>query len=251
MDTTVLPRILAASDLDPGDTVVEVGPGLGALTRLLVQRTKRVIAIEMDRRLADSLAERLGKPHNLRVIHADAREVDLGELLDGEGDYKMLANLPYYAANPIMRRFLESEHRRPTLMVVMVQKEVARSMVADGGRMSLLAVAIQVYGVPRIVCDVPSGAFSPPPKVTSAVVRIDLHPEPCIEVEHVGQFFHVVRAGFSAPRKQLRNSLSLGLETTPEKAERLLARAGLDSRLRAEKLDIDDWRRLYLACREG
>ncbi len=245
IDESILQQILSASELGPQDTVVEVGPGPGALTRELVRRAKRVIAIEVDSHLAASLPESLGRPDNLRVINADARQVDLAWALEGVDDYKVVANLPYYAANPILRRFLEAGQRKPSLMVVMVQREVAESMAAQGGRMSLLAVGVQVYGIPRIVCYVPPRAFYPPPKVTSAVVRIDLRPRPAIQVEDVQEFFDLVSAGFSAPRKQLRNSLSLGLGISPDQSRRLLELAGLDPRHRPENLSLEDWGNLY------
>ena len=250
VDRDVLDRILDASELQPQDTVVEVGPGPGILTRHLVRTARKVIAIEIDSRLATSLAETLNSPPNLSVVNADARDVDLTQLLKDESDYKLVANLPYYAANPILRRFLESGQRSPSFIVAMVQKEVARSMVAERGRMSLLAVGIQLYGIPRIVCDVPPRAFYPPPKVTSAVVKIDVRPRPAIEVEDVEEFFDMVRAGFSAPRKQLHNSLSQGLGVSSDQANRLLELAGLDPRKRAENLSLEDWGELYQAARE-
>ncbi len=251
VDRDILQSIVSASELDPDDTVVEVGPGPGALTRQLVQRVNRVIAIEVDPNLAASLPQRLGHPPNLTTINADARRVDLAQVLAGTEQYKVVANLPYYAANPILRRFLEAEGHRPSLMVVMLQREVANSMVAAEGRMSLLAIAIQLYGVPRIVCDVPPSAFFPPPKVTSSVVRIDVRRRPAIEVEDVQGFFDVVRAGYSAPRKQLRNSLSLGLNIPAEGAERLLAQAEVDPKCRAESLSLDDWGRVCSTVRAG
>ena len=205
--------------------------------------------MEIDSRLASSLGARLANPPNLRVVNADAREVDLTMLLEEERDYKFVANLPYYAASPILRRFLEAGERKPRLMVVMVQREVALSMVAHGGRMSLLAVGIQLYGIPRIICDVPPGAFRPPPKVASAVVRIDLLPRPAVQVEDVEEFFGIVRAGFFAPRKQLRNSLSLGLGVPTEESGGLLQVAGLDPRRRAENLSLEEWGNLYQAAR--
>ena len=251
LETGVVQKILSASELGPGDAVLEVGPGLGALTGQLVRSAKKVIAIEMDSRLAASLFESLDSPPNLSVIHADAREVDLAEVLDGEGDYKMVANLPYYSANPILRRFLEADTCRPSLMVVMLQKEVARSMVAEAGRMSLLAVATQLYGIPRIICDVPPQAFYPPPKVTSSVVRIDVRSRRAIEVDNVEEFFDVVRAGFFAPRKQLRNSLSLGLGISTDQTSYLLEMAGLDPRRRPGDLSLEEWGILYRAGKEG
>ena len=249
VDRRVLGLILGESDPGPDDTIVEVGPGRGVLTRSLVRRAKRVIAVEMDAHLAASLPETLDNPPNLRVINADAREMDLTQVLQDEVRYKLVANLPYYAANPIIRRFLESEQHRPSLMVVMVQREVARSMVAEGGRMSLLAVGIQIYGTPRIICEVPPRAFVPPPKVTSAVVRIDPLPHPAVPVENVTDFFEIVRAGFRAPRKQLRNSLSLGLGVSAQESGHLLEVAGLDPAQRAETVRIEEWWKLYQASR--
>ena len=250
IDPTVLQRIVAVSELEPQDTVVEVGPGRGALTRHLVREAGRVIAIEIDPKLAASLPDGLDNPTNLTVINADAREMDLEQLLEGERTYKLVANLPYYAANPILRRFMEPDRTRPKLAVVMVQREVARRMVAEDGRMSLLAVSIQLYGSPSIVCYVPARAFYPPPKVTSAVVRIDPYTRPAIQAESVGEFFGVVKAGFASPRKQLRNSLSLGLGVSTDQASVLLALAELDPRQRAENLSLEDWWKLYRTCSE-
>ena len=250
VDRTVLQSILSAAELDPQDIVVEVGPGRGRLTRHLVRRAKKVIAIEIDDRLAASLARSLDNPPNLNVINADARDIDLRQVLDRGDGYKLVANLPYYAANPIVRRFLEEDELRPSLMVVMFQKEVAARMVAGTGRMSLLAVAIQLYGVPRIIRYVPPSAFSPSPKVDSAVVRIDPLPHPASGVDNVKGFFDMVKAGFSAPRKQLRNSLCMGLGISVEQTTCLLEQARVDPRRRAENLTLEEWKVLYHAGEE-
>ena len=171
-DQRVLSYILEAADLSSDDTVVEVGPGRGILTRQLAKLARRVVAVEIDAALAAGLATKLGNPPNLTVLEADARTADI----QPDVPYKLVANLPYYAANPIIRRFLEME-RQPLRMVVMVQKEVAHSMTATPGRMTLLSVAVQFYGMPRLVCVVPPSAFRPSPKVDSAVVCIDVKPE--------------------------------------------------------------------------
>ena len=247
MDNGVLQQILSTSQLDPQDTVLEVGPGRGAVTSQLVKRVKHVIAVEIDPHLAASLPEKLCNPSNLRVINADARNVELTNVLEENTSYKLVGSLPYYAANPILRRFLETDGHRPSLMVVMVQREVARSMAAEDGRMSLLAVGIQLYGIPHIICDVPPEAFYPPPKVTSTVVRIDPRRHMAIEVENTKGFFDVVRAGFFAPRKQIRNSLGLGLGLSNEQVSRLLESARLDPKLRPENLSLEEWGRLYQA----
>ena len=187
---------------------------MGALTHELVQRAKRVIAIEMDLRLANSLRRSLKTQPNLTVINADARQVDLGQVLGREDSYKLVANLPYYAANPILRRFLELERPRASIMVVMVQEEVARSMVADGGRMSLLAVGIQLYGIPRIVCTVPPAAFKPPPKINSAVVRIDIRPQIAIDVEKCDRAIRCSQGWFCSSSKTAPELLESGTKHT-------------------------------------
>ena len=176
VDARVRRRILSAADLSPGDVVVEIGPGRGFLTSSLVKQAGKVVAVELDEALAERLSDSYSDQSNLQVVAADARDVDIGALV-GNSDYKVVANLPYYAANPILRRFLEAE-RKPSVMVVMLQREVAEVVAAEPGRMGLLSVAVQVYGRPRIVCGVPPRAFRPTPGVTSAVLRIDVYPEP-------------------------------------------------------------------------
>ena len=244
VDALVLERILAAAELTEEDVVLEVGPGLGTLTRGLVERVSRVVAVEMDPRLAASLPSRLGHPANLTTVEADARTMDIGSLVGDEPGYKVVANLPYYAANPIVRSLLEAESK-PDLMVFMVQKEVAKVMVAEPGRMGLLSVATQYYAHPALVCDVPPAAVSPPPKVTSAVVRLEIRPQPAVVVADRDAFFALVRAGFSAPRKQLRNSLSHGLGVPGDVVGQLLGGLDLDGRRRAETLTLDEWAAVY------
>ncbi len=245
-DSRTAGRILDAADLVPDDLVVEIGPGRGVLTRRLVDRVKRVVAIELDGELAAALPERLGFPANLTCIVADARYIDLAEIIAPETDYKVVANLPYYAANPIVRRLLESQPK-PEVLVVMVQQEVAKNMVAGPGNMGILSVATQFYARAKMVCTVPPKYFRPPPKVTSAVVRLEVLPNPAVEVESEEDFFQVVRAGFAAPRKQLRNSLSQGLGIEPAVGGRILQQAGIDATRRPQTLDIPEWASIYWA----
>ncbi|MFH1140735.1 MAG: 16S rRNA (adenine(1518)-N(6)/adenine(1519)-N(6))-dimethyltransferase RsmA [Chloroflexota bacterium] len=239
--------ILRAAEIGPEDTVVEVGPGLGVMTSELVQRAKRVVAVELDQELAVALERELGAA-KLKMVCADARQVDITELSGGE-PYKLVANLPYYAASPILRRFLESQHP-PTRAVVMVQREVARNMAAQPGGMSLMSVGIQLYGRPRIVGYVPPASFYPPPKVTSAIVRIDVYPRPALALDDTEAFFKVVRAGFSAPRKQLRNALAQGLVVRAEEALALLEKAGVDPSRRPATLSLEEWGSLYRSVQE-
>ena len=242
-------RILNAADLSEDDVVVEIGPGRGVLTKRLVERVKRVVAVELDSELAAALPARLEFPANLTCVEADARIVDLAELIAPDTSYKVVANLPYYAANPIIRRLLESEPK-PNLMVVMVQQEVAKNMVAKPGDMGILSVATQFYAKAKMVCSVPPKSFRPPPKVTSAVVRLDVLPSTAAEIASEEDFFTVVRAGFAAPRKQIRNSLSHGLKIEPATGGLILRQAGIDATRRPQTLDISEWADVYKAWAE-
>ncbi len=223
---------------------MEIGPGRGVLTKRLVERVKWVVAIELDGELASALPSRLDDPPNLTCVEADARVADLAELIAPETSYKVVANLPYYAANPIIRRLLESQPK-PKLLVVMVQQEVAKNMAAQPGRMGILSVATQFYAKAKMVCSVPPKSFRPPPKVTSAVVRLDVLSTPAADVASEEGFFTVVRSGFAAPRKQLRNSLSQGLGIDPSAVGLLLEQAGIDATRRPQTLGISEWAGIY------
>ena len=220
---------------------MEVGAGLGTLTRLLVERAGEILAVELDDRLVGVLRQRFAGVPNLQVIHADILKLD--DLGTAPGGYKVVANLPYYITSAVLRRFLSREPR-PGLMVVTMQREVAGRIVARPGKMSLLAVSVQLYGRPQIVARIPAGAFYPPPKVDSAVVRIDVKKRPTVLLaEGITEeiFFRVVRAGFAQRRKTLRNSLSAGLHRRPESVGIALAQVGVDPRRRAQTLNLDEW----------
>jgi 16S rRNA (adenine1518-N6/adenine1519-N6)-dimethyltransferase len=238
----LLERIIAAADLDPKDTVLEVGAGLGALTRRLAQSCGRVVALEVDGRLLPLLQETLAPFPNVQVVRGDILALEPGDLVSPP--YKVVANLPYYITSAVLRHFLEARVK-PSLMVVTVQREVAQRIVASPGQMSLLAVSVQFYGHPRIVAKAPPGAFYPSSGVTSAVLRIDLYESPPVEVADVERFFEIVRAGFSQRRKQLRNSLSQGLDLPADEVVQALRRVGLQEMQRAQELSIEQWARLY------
>ena len=244
-DPSVAERVVAAADLARGDTVVEVGPGRGALTRRLAGKVARLILVEVDTRLAAQLRDRYAGDGSVEVMEADARHLDPARLPRlPDGPYKMIGNLPYYAATPIIRRFLESTHP-PRLVVAMVQREVAREMTAAPGKMGLLSVAVQLYARTAKVCDVPPRAFAPPPKVHSTVVRLDVLDSPALDLCSTRGFFDVVRAGFSAPRKQLRNSLANGLRVPAGEAQALLLDAAIDGARRPATLSLAEWGALY------
>ena len=189
-------------------------------------------------------------PH-LTVVNADILRLSPLELLSRHlpgplPPYKVVANLPYLIASPALRLFLEADHK-PQRMVVMLQKEVAQRMVAQPGNMSLLSVSVQFYGRPRIVAYVPPRSFYPSPKVTSAILAIDPHPQLAVAPDGVARFFAVVRAGFSAPRKQIHNALCHGLGLEPNEAAAMLHQAAIDARRRAESLSLAEWGELYQA----
>jgi len=244
VDSSVLDKIISAAELAPSDTVIEVGPGLGILTAELVNKAKKVIAVEVDSKLASSLQKRLSKFDNLTVINADILELDPQYLLERKKNYKVVANLPYYIAAPILRHFLEASIK-PSLMVVMVQKEVGQSIVAQPGDMSILGISVQLYGKPTIVDYVPAQSFYPEPKVDSAIVRIEVYPRPPVDVTDIAGFFDIVKAGFSAPRKQIRNSLALGLQLASEEVAHLLKQAKISPQRRPETLSLEEWANLH------
>lgn len=241
-DINILERIVAAADVTPGLSVLEVGPGLGALTAVLAAHARRVVAVEVDRDLVTDLRIVWGATRNVSIIEADVLDHTPGELLALGGaapPYAVVANLPYNIAAPVLRRFLEGD-ARPLRLVVMVQLEVAESIVATPPHMTLLGVATQVYADARIVMRVAPGAFTPPPKVQSAVVRVDLAAEPKVGVP-LDAFFRIVRAGFGNPRKQLRNSLSYGLHVKQTAIDAIMGAAGVDVTLRPQALSLSDW----------
>ena len=248
VDSRIVSRILAAAEVCAEDTVLEIGPGRGALTTQLARVARRLVAVELDDRLAATLQARFATDANVEIVHGDARELEVASLFAVGERYKLIANLPYYAASRIVRIFLTT-HPRPTSLVVMVQREVAKSMAAAPGRMGLLSVMVQLYGVPRIAFSVPPRAFRPVPKVTSSVVRIDVLDTPALDLDSEELFFRLVTAGFSAPRKQLHNSLGNGLDISGESARAMLDSAGIESRRRPGTLSVEEWGQVYQAWR--
>ncbi|MGD8625592.1 MAG: 16S rRNA (adenine(1518)-N(6)/adenine(1519)-N(6))-dimethyltransferase RsmA [Anaerolineae bacterium] len=244
LDATALARIVDAADLTAQDAVVEVGAGVGNLTRLLAARAGQVLAVELDENLVEILRLETAGLANVAVQQGDVlatRDYGFAHL-----GYKVVGNLPYYITSAVLRHFLEGQPR-PSLLVVTVQREVAERIVAGPGEMSLLAVSVQFYGRPRVVARVPAGAFYPSPKVDSAVLHIETGGEAALALPpglEEKSFFRVVRAGFSQRRKMLRNALSGGLGQKPPVIEAALHRAEIDPRRRAETLSLEEWARV-------
>ena len=240
VDAAHLERIVAAPELTAADTVLEIGPGLGTLTARLAAQAGRVVAVELDNRLIDLLrADFADRPH-VQFVHGDILTLDLGALVAPAMQYKVVANLPYYITSAALRHILEAAPR-PTLAVVMVQWEVAQRICAAPGDLSLLAVSVQYYATPRLVQRVPAGAFYPAPKVDSAVLQLEVRPQPAVPDVPAARFFAVARAGFGQKRKQLANSLSAGLGLAKTVAQAALIAAGIDPTRRAETLTLAEW----------
>jgi 16S rRNA (adenine1518-N6/adenine1519-N6)-dimethyltransferase len=251
-DETYLDRIVVAAELISTDTVLEIGPGMGVLTRRLAAEAGRVIAVELDDRLIDLLQKEFATQPHVSVVHGDILELDPVQLVDDRQvdnqksriqnpkSYKVVANLPYYITSAVLRHVLEASVR-PTLAIVMVQKEVAERICAAPGDLSLLAVSVQFYAEPRIVDYVPAAAFHPRPKVDSAVLRLDIRPQPAVADVVPEAFFRIVRAGFSQKRKQLLNTLSAGLHLPKPEAAAALNAADIDPKRRAETLSLEEW----------
>ena len=248
-DPWSLERIISAAEIQPTDTVLEIGPGLGSLTRYLAISAKRVVAVELDENLIPPMKDVLTHYENVQIIHGDILKLSPRELI-AEDDYLVVANIPYYITSAVIRHLLESE-LKPRRIVLTIQKEVAQRICEKPGDLSLLALSVQVYGKPRIATDIPAEAFFPEPKVASAVLVIDIYPAPLISREHLDTFFKLVKAGFSQKRKTLRNSLSSGMHISPASAAELLGRANIDPQRRAETLSIEEWEQLSARFREG
>ena len=252
-DRRILQRIAEAADFGPEDTVIEVGPGRGALTGLLAERASRLIAVEVDEELAAALAEKYRSQENVSVIEGDVLELTVEEVLNRGGGglpYVVVGNLPYFIGSPIVRKFLTAPVK-PRWLVVMLQAEVAERMAAAPGQMSYLSVEMQVMAEVRLLFRIPARAFNPPPKVQSAVVRLEVRDSPEVEVDDLAAFLKLAQAGFAAPRKRLRNSLAVGLRITPAEAAEILTEASVDGDQRPQMLRLEDWRDVYFAMRRG
>ncbi len=246
-----LADVVQAAELAPEDAVLEVGAGTGVLTVALAERAARVVAVELDRALLSVLRETTARFANVTILPRNLLDVEPEEVFDRP--YKLVANLPYYITALTLRHFLEAR-RPPRLLVVMVQREVAERIVArggPGGEMSLLGLSVQLYGKPRIVAAVPSDAFYPPPKVESAIVRVELDPQPPLSPAARDRLFQLAHAGFAEKRKQLHNSLARHLDTPPETIHCWLAHAAIDPARRAQTLSLEDWLRLTQVSLSG
>jgi len=238
-DPGILDQIVKAAEVNSQDTVLEIGAGLGHLTSRLALSARQVVAVELDKRLISALEDNLKPFSNIRIVQGDILKLNPSSLVS-EDNYLVVANIPYYITSSIIRILLESGVK-PKRIILTIQYEVAQRITAISGQMSVLALSVLMYGEPVLMNRIPADAFYPSPKVDSAVLRIDLYPEPILPQEHRETYFKLVKAGFLHKRKTLRNSLSTGLKWPPAKTETLLSAAKVDPQRRAQTLSLPEW----------
>jgi len=251
IDKNTVRKVMKTADLKPEDIILEIGPGLGALTQELAKKAKKIIAVEKDARMCQALKEQLKDFDNIEIINQDILKFEIIKLFKNLKlkikNYKIVANLPFYITAPVIRKFLESENP-PQEMVLIIQKEVAQRICPRpprlrqgyGGqaKMSILAISVQFYAEAKIISYISKKSFRPRPKVDAAIIKIK--PENKYQTDGA-KFFKIVKAGFSQPRKQLINNLSKKLKINKQKINSLLFSAGVEPTQRAETLSINDW----------
>jgi 16S rRNA (adenine1518-N6/adenine1519-N6)-dimethyltransferase len=234
-------QIVDSANLSKTDNVLEIGSGKGILTKYLADSDALTLVIEIDQRLINPLRKNFG---NIAIIEGDILKIDLPNLIEENNfrKYKVVANLPYYITSKIIRLMLETKYP-PEEMILMVQKEVGERIVALDGKESLLSISVKFYAEPEILFEVPRENFEPTPEVDSAVIKIKRKNN--IPEVDIKKFFSLVRAGFSAKRKMLVNNLSSRFGLPKDEILEKIKKAGLNPAVRAEKLNVDDWVKLY------
>ncbi len=237
IDKNILDKIIETAHISKDNIILEIGSGLGNLTKRLAQKAKKVIAIEKDKKLIEPLKNTLREYDNVEIIQGDILKNELKLPLN----YKIIANIPYYLTSSLIRKFLESENQ-PQEMTLLIQKEVAQRMTTKPPRMNLLSISVQFYAQPEITFHVSKNCFWPKPKVDSALIKMSEIKKPKgVDIE---RFFQLVKVGFSSPRKQLVNNLSSKLGLDRGGIKKTLIDIGLDEKIRAEGLRIEDWVKL-------
>lgn len=242
VENGALEKVVNAAEIEPVDVVLEIGAGLGSLTRFLSVTARKVVAVELDSHLIPILETVLGSRGNVELVYGDILKLDPARLISVD-QYLVVANIPYYITSAIFRHLLAAK-RKPRRIVMTIQREVAQRICAEPGDMSLLALSVQVFGTAKIVAKISAGSFYPAPKVDSAVIRVDLYPEPLVEAAMLDRFFQLIRAGFGQKRKMLRKSLAAGLSLSVPVVEEMLLQNEIDPTRRAETLSLDEWGKL-------
>ena len=244
-DISTLQAIVDAAGIIEGDNVLEIGPGLGTLTDVLIEKGADILALEFDKELISDLKAKFSNCNKVAIRHGDVRTFDFNTMPNRPKTYKIVANIPYYLTSHLIRSISETSNP-PEIAVLLIQKEVAQRLCAEPGQMGILSVTAQFYFECTLGIEVPALLFTPPPKVDSQVVILKRRPKPLFDID-AQKFFALVKAGFSNKRKTLRNSLSGGLNIEKDEAELLLNKAGIDPGARAQQLSLEDWHKLYIA----
>lgn len=246
IDENVLEKIVKSADLKKDDFVFEIGPGLGTLTEELLKKCQKVIAIEKDKKLSEKLLKDFSNlDSKVKIINDDILKIKLEEFIktySSNGKYKLVSNIPYYITSPIIKMFLESDNQ-PEIIVLLMQKEVAERICAKAGKMSMIALGVQVYGEPEIIDYVENTSFYPVPKVGSAILKIS-NIKKSFSNEYYQQLFQVMKIGFSAKRKKLASNLSAGFRFSKTEGENVIIKANLNLNIRAQELELQDWEKL-------
>lgn len=240
IDQKVVKDMISVADLKENDCVLEVGPGFGILTEAIAKKAGRVIAVEKDKRLVRYLREKFKNYKNVEIIYGDILKLQANKLQAN----KLIANLPFYLTSRFLRLYLEKKEKLD-LMVLLIQKEVAKRIVAKPGDMSILSILCQLYSEPKIMRFVTYRSFFPPPDVDCAILNLKIFKKPRYEIDDIKLFFRIVKAGFAGKRKQLHNTLSAGLAISNEKIKKILKKSQIDPVRRPQTLNLEEWIRLY------
>lgn len=245
-DQSILKRIIEAGEVSKDDLVVEIGPGKAALTKHLLDHAGRVIAVELDEYLAHKLTEQFTQ-ENFEIIHGDALDYS-----PPKKAYKLIANIPYYISSPLINHFLLEQFQHgnpPSLIVIMIQKEVAEKIIAGNKKHSVLSLQVHLFGEPELICIVPPEAFEPSPKVESAVIKITVNKKPKIDLDtkkdELKKLFWLFHMSFAQKRKKLSNNLANAFKKTPAEIRGILQRIGIHEAARAEELSLQEWEKLF------
>lgn len=248
----VIEKIIEKSQIEKNDLIIEIGPGLGVLTNLLLEKSDNVVAIELDKRMVEIISKRFILKNNLQIINEDVLKVDLNKLINERkkqtniNKVKIVANLPYYISIPIIMKLLE-EKLEIDEIIVMVQKEVAQRLVAKTGTKDVGAItyAVEYFSEAEKVIDVPKESFIPSPKVESAVIKLKIRKEAYVQVKDEKMLFNIIQKSFSQRRKTLVNALVNGkIVESKEKAEKIIKQLNINENIRGEKLTLEDFARI-------
>lgn len=256
INENVINEIIKIADIRSDDVILEIGPGLGILTKELIKKAKKVVSIDLDKKCCAVVRKELSQSSNVQVVHENILNVSNQEILDllydkknAQGEYRVIANIPYIITSPILKKFTEQAPVAQD-MILLVQKEVAKRVTAKPGRLSILGIAVQLYCESRYIITVPSYDFYPSPQVDSAVIHLIKHDKYCKLLQEKGitvkEFFQIVKIGFSNKRKKLYNNLASGLHIDANTAKQLLINANINEHVRAQEISIEQWIEIIL-----